>query len=300
MKNLFRMISLLCISFLAAMPGSAEAKVKVIASITPLKSLTESVGGDLVEVESIGRGTEDPHFVEVRPSFMISIAKAKLYISVGMSLDIWAKPLIENSRNTDIVIINASKGIHILGVPTERVSALLGDVHPEGNPHYWLDPYNIPIVIRNIVTGLAQVDPANSAVYQKNGRDFLDKLKKADADWQARLKPYSKTKVVTFHQSWDYFAEHFKLEVRGQVEPKPGIPPSGAHTDDIIQLVKREKIPLIFMEPYYNDAHPKLIAEKTGAKLLKLPQLCGGVPKTETYLELMEYNVSAVERALKK
>ena len=281
-------------------PSESFAKIKVIASITPLKSLTESIGGDLVEVSSIARGTEDPHFVEVRPSYMMTIANAKLYVSVGMSLDHWAKPLIENSRNTEIVIVNASKGIHVLGIPTERVSALLGDVHPEGNPHYWLDPFTVPIMVKNILTGLKQVDPTHAEIYEKNARTFLDTLKKADDDWQKRLKPYAGTKIITYHESWDYFTEHFKLLVAGQVEPKPGIPPSGSHTEEVIELMKREKISLIIEEPFYSPATAELIASKTGAKVLKLPQLCEGVPKTTSYIELLEYNVSQIEKALKK
>jgi zinc/manganese transport system substrate-binding protein len=289
---------LVCAVFFS--PGAANAKTKVITSITVLKSLTESIGKNLVDVSSIGRGTEDPHFVEVRPSYMMTIASAKLYISTGMSLDHWAKPLIENSRNIDIVMVNASKGIRVLGIPTERVSALLGDVHPEGNPHYWLDPYNIPVMVKNIVTGLSQVDPANAEIYQKNARVFLDQLKTADAGWQKRLKPYAGTKVITYHESWDYFDDHFKFVAIGQVEPKPGIPPSGSHTEEIIQLVKREKVRLILQEPFYPSATPDLIAEKTGAMVVKFPQLCEGAPHTDSYIELMEYNVTAVEKALKK
>jgi len=284
---------------LAVAPG-ANAKIEVITSITPLKSITESIGGDLVDVKSIGRGTEDPHFVEVRPSFIMTIAKAKMYVSIGMQLDYWAKPLIENSRNADILTVYANPGIHVLGLPTVRVTAQLGDVHPEGNPHYWLDPYNVPIMVKNILGGLVQVDPSHAEDYRKNAKAFLEQLKKADQDWQKRLKPYAGTKLVTFHESWNYFANHFHFVVAGQIEPKPGIPPSGSHTEEIIQLVKRDHIPLILQEPYYPSAHPDLIAKKTGAKVLKLPQLCEGVPGTETYIQLMEYNVSHIEKALKK
>jgi len=290
----------LVLIFCLLISTTALAKTKVITSITVLKALVESVGGDLVEVSSIGRGTEDPHFVEVRPSFIMTIQGAKLYVSVGMSLDHWARPLIENSRNTDIVIVNASKGIHVLGLPTERVTPLMGDVHPEGNPHYWVDPYNIPIMVKNILTGLTTVDAANAEVYQKNAKAFLDKLKVATAGWEKRLAPFKGTKIVTFHESWEYFAERFKLDVVGFVEPKPGVPPSGAHTEEIIKTMKREKVPLILMEPYYSDSHPKLIAEQTGAKVVKIPQLCEGVPGTSSYIDLMEYDVSAIEKVLKK
>lgn len=292
--------TLLAVIALLSFSNPALAKLKVIASITPLQSITESIGGDLVEVSSIARGTEDPHFVEVRPSFLMSIGQAKLYVSIGMSLDFWARPLIENARNENIVVVNASSGIKVLGVPTERVSARLGDVHPEGNPHYWVDPYNIPVVVKNILNGLVKVDPANSETYQKNAKAFLAKLQAADAQWQKELAPYKGTKIVTYHESWEYFAEHFKLDVVAQVEPKPGIPPSGSHTNEVIQIVKRDKVPLVLQEPYYPSAAPDLIARSTGAKVVKIPQLCGGTSGTDTYIDLMNHDVHAIVAALKK
>jgi ABC-type Zn uptake system ZnuABC Zn-binding protein ZnuA len=293
-SKIFALITLLTFS------TPAFAKLKVIASITPLQSITQSIGGDLVEVTSIARGTEDPHFVEVRPSFLMSIGQAKLYVSIGMSLDFWARPLIENARNENIVVINASTGIKVLGLPTERVSARLGDVHPEGNPHYWMDPYNIPVVVKNILNGLVKVDPANTETYQKNAKAFLAKLQAADAQWQKELAPYKGTKIVTYHESWEYFAEHFKLDAVAQVEPKPGIPPSGSHTDEVIQIVKRDKVPLILQEPYYPSAAPDLIARSTGAKVVKTPQLCGGAPGTDNYIDLVNHDVQAIAAALKK
>lgn len=292
--------TLVALITLLSLSTPALAKMKVIASITPLQSITESIGGDLVDVSSIARGTEDPHFVEVRPSFLMSIGQAKLYVSIGMSLDFWARPLIENARNEDIVVINASSGIKVLGLPTERVSARLGDVHPEGNPHYWMDPYNIPVVVKNILNGLVKADPSHSETYQKNAKAFLAKLQAADAQWQKELAPFKGTKLVTYHESWDYFAEHFKLDVVAQVEPKPGIPPSGAHTDEVIQIVKRDKVPLILHEPYYPGAAPNLIARSTGAKVVKIPQLCGGAPGTDSYIDLMNHDVHAIATALKK
>jgi ABC-type Zn uptake system ZnuABC Zn-binding protein ZnuA len=291
---LFAVIALLSLS------TPALAKLKVITSITPLQSITQSIGGDLVEVSSIARGTEDPHFVEVRPSFLMSIGQANLYISIGMSLDFWARPLIENARNENIVVVNASTGIKVLGLPTERVTARMGDVHPEGNPHYWMDPYNIPVVVKNILNGLVKADPANTETYQKNAKAFLAKLQTADAQWQKELAPYKGTKIVTYHESWDYFAEHFKLNVVAQVEPKPGIPPSGSHTNEVIEIAKRDKVPLILQEPYYPSAAPDLIARSTGAKVVKTPQLCGGTSGTDTYIDLVNHDVQAIVAALKK
>ena len=291
-------ILLILISPSAFIP-TAFGKVKVVASISTLKSLVESVGKDLVEVSSVGKPTEDPHFVEVRPSFIMNVTDAKMYVMVGLSLDIWAKPLIESSRNNGIVIVNASLGIKPLDVPTERVTPLMGDVHPEGNPHYWVDPYNVPTIVKNIVSGLATVDPEHSKTYQLQAKTFLDELKVKTTEWDKRLAPFKGAKLVVYHASWNYFLNHFHFLQVAEVEPKPGIPPSGAHTQEVIQIATREKVKAILIEPYYSDAHPKLIAEKTGAKLLKMPQMVGGLPGTDTYIKLMEYNVTEIEKALK-
>jgi ABC-type Zn uptake system ZnuABC Zn-binding protein ZnuA len=285
---------------MALLPATASAKVNVITSITPLRSLVESVGGDLVHVESIGRGDEDPHFVEVRPSFIMKIAKAKLYVSIGMSLDFWAKPLIENARNPDLVFVNASTGIHVLGLPTERVSPKLGDVHPQGNPHFWMDPYNIPVAVKNILSGLVKVDPAHADAYKKNAEAFLAALKSKTQGWLKAMAPYKGTKVITYHESWEYFADRFGLQLVGEEEPKPGIPPSGSHTQAIIQIVKSQKVPLIVQENYYSTSTSQMIAANTGAKVVVIPQLCDGAPGTSSYIDLIDYDVNHIVDALKK
>ena len=277
----------------------AFAKVKVVTSISPLKSIVESVGGDLVDASSVAKATEDPHFVEVRPSFLMNVADAKMFVMVGLSLDIWAKPLIESSRNTGIVIVNASTGVKPLDLPTERVTALMGDVHPEGNPHYWVDPFNVAVIVKNIVSGLSKVDPEHAKNYLDNAKKFLEELKIKTADWDKRLAPYQGSKVIVYHASWNYFTDHFKFVKVAEVEPKPGIPPSGSHTQDVIEIAKREKAKLILIEPYYSDAHAKMIAEKSGAKVVKLLQMAGGLPGTDSYIKMMEYNVSEVEKAMK-
>ncbi len=294
------MIKILFTSLLLMITINANAsKVKVITSTTTLKSLTETIGGDFIEVTSIARPTEDPHFVEVRPSFIMQISSAKLYVSTGMSLDIWAKQLIENARNQNLVIINASQGIHALEVPTEKLTAQLGDVHPEGNPHYWMDPYNTPVVVKNILTGLVKVDPDHQSQFENNAKFFLAKLKTADLDWQKRLSKFKGSKIVVYHASWIYFTEHFHLNIIAEVEPKPGITPSGAHTEEVIQLIKREKVSVILQEPYYSSSTTQMIAEKTGAKLIKATQMVGGLDRTSNYIELIDQIVTQIEGALK-
>ncbi len=290
----------LILTTIMILTNTSFAKTKVITSTTTLKSLTEVVGGDLVEVTSIARAVEDPHFVEVRPSFIMQISSAKLYVSTGMSLDIWAKPLIENARNLSLVVVNASQGIHALEIPTEKLTAQLGDVHPEGNPHYWVDPYNVPIMLKNILSGLSKVDPEHQSSFEKNAEEFLGKLKNADQDWQKRRDPFKASKIAVYHASWNYFADHFHLNMIAEVEPKPGINPSGSHTAEVIQLIKREHIPVIIQEPYYSTSTTQMISEKTGAKLLKLSQMVGGSDNTGDYFSLIENMVKQFEDAVKK
>lgn len=294
-------IFIIILTIFSILPALSFAdKIKVITSTTTLKSITQAITGDKLEVISIARPTEDPHFVEVRPSFIMQISSAKLYVSSGMSLDIWAKSLIENARNQSLIIVNASHDIHALDIPTEKVTAQLGDVHPEGNPHYWMNPFNIPIIVKNILTGLNKIAPEYKNDFENNAKSFIAKLKSADQDWQKKLAPFKGTKLVVYHASWIYFAEHFGFRIVAEVEPKPGINPSGAHTQEIIQLITNEKIPVIIQEPYYSSSTTQMIAEKTGAKLLKLTQMVDGSENTSNYIDLMNTIVSKLEGALKK
>ena len=236
------------LTLLASSP--AFAAVKVVTSLQDFASIADAVGGNRVETFAIAKGYQDPHFVDPKPSFVLKLNRADLLIAAGLELEIgYLPPLIDQSRNEKIHpgnrgYLDASAGCNILNRPAGVVTRAMGDVHPFGNPHYWTDPNNGGVIAKAIAAKLSELDPAGRATYQQNLAAFQAKLAAKDKEWMAKMAPYSNVEVVTFHDSWPNFAKHFKVNVRGHIEPKPGIPPSPSHTLEIINLIKTEKIPV--------------------------------------------------------
>src|SRR6187549_3992164 len=234
---------------MAAHPSAAA--VRVVATTEDLASLAREVGGDKVVVVGLAKGYQDPHFVEPKPSFILEVSRADLLIAVGRELEIgWLPPLINSSRNARIHegasgYLDASEHVKILEIPTGQITRAMGDVHPSGNPHYWLDPGNGRAIARAIRDRLTQLDPAGKATFAQRYDDFDKRLAAAEKRWDAAMAPYKGTKVVTYHRSWPNFTDRFALEVMGYVEPKPGIPPSPAHTIDLIAEMKRQGAKLV-------------------------------------------------------
>jgi ABC-type Zn uptake system ZnuABC Zn-binding protein ZnuA len=279
---------------------NVEAKVNVVASTADLKSIADFIGGENVFVKSIATGKSNPHFIEVLPSYMVMVSKADLYLKVGLDLDIWAQPIIDGSRNGKLVILDCSAGIIPLEKPTSRVDASMGDVHPQGNPHYWLDPRNAVIIARNIETGLTQIDPANSANYRVALGEFEKEISERMASWNEQAKPIRGLEIITFHNSWPYFAQAFGINVAGFVEPKPGIEPTPSHTAMIIELVKSHGIIIIGKEPYFSERAPKVIATATGAKIIDMPPSVGGADGAGDYFSLIDTLISRLKSAAGK
>jgi zinc/manganese transport system substrate-binding protein len=278
----------------------AEAKVKIVASLSDLASIAEFVGADKVEVQSICKGTSNPHFVEVLPSYMMKVSKARLYLKVGLGLDFWANPIIDGSRNGRLEVIDCSKGIEVLEKPTTRVDASMGDVHPEGNPHYWLDPANGLVIAQNIVSGLIKVDPDNASFYESQFVQFEQKLKQKQKEWLEKAEGLRGLKIITYHNSWPYFASRFGIEVVGFVESKPGIEPTPSHTAQLIQQIKNQNIKIIGKEPYFSDRAPKAISRATGALIVDLPPSVGGAPEAKDYFALFDYLLDVLLNASRK
>src|SRR5437588_3474760 len=235
-SKLFSLIlaAILCATLL--LPSSAEAKkLKVITTLTDLASLTQEIGGDKVDVEALAKGYQDPHFVEPKPSFLLKLKNADLLILVGLDLEIgWLPPLITQSGNARIQVsangyLDASQFAQILEIPQGKVDRSMGDVHPLGNPHYWLDPDNGRRIAKGIATKLGEMDPGDSAYFQQRYQDFEKRLAEAEKKWAADMAPYRGRKIVTYHRSWPNFAKHFGLDVVGYIEPPPGIPPTPSH-----------------------------------------------------------------------
>lgn len=284
----------------------AAAAVNVVATTEDLASLAREVGGERVKVDALAKGYQDPHFVEAKPSFVFILNKADLLVAVGRELEIgWLPPLVLQSRNAKIQLgaagyLDASLTARILEIPTGQVTRAMGDVHPQGNPHYWLDPGNGRRVAQAIQARLAQLSPADAGYFAQRYADFDRRLAEAEKRWDAAMAPYRGTKVVTYHRSWPNFCERFGLDVIGYVEPKPGIPPSPAHTLELMATMKREGARLLLVEPYFDEKTPNSIGRETGVPVLVLPPSVGGEKQITDYIKLFDHNVEALVAALGK
>src|SRR3982074_2530959 len=282
---------------------AAAKKLNVITSTTDLAALTQEVGGDKVNVESIAKGYQDPHFVEAKPSFLLKLRQADLLIAVGLQLEIgWLPPLVTQSGNPRIQVgapgyLDASQFSEILEIPQGTVTRAEGDVHPLGNPHYWLDPDNGRRIARGIANKLADMDPADGAFFQQRFQDFEKRLLAAEQKWDAEMKPYRGRKVVTYHRSLPNFPKNFGLDVIGYVEPRPGIPPPPSHTIELIQLMKRENCKIVMVEPYFDLKTPQSIARETGAQVVVYLPSVGGEKQVMNYFELFDYDVALLTKA---
>jgi zinc/manganese transport system substrate-binding protein len=285
-------------------PAANAKKLQVVTSLSDLASLACTIGGDRVDAEPLAKGYQDPHFVEPKPTFILKLSRADLLIAAGLELEIgYLPPLIDSARNDRIRppnrgYLDASVGCEILERPTTQVTRAMGDVHPYGNPHYWLAPNNGRTIAKAIAERLSELDPAGRTTYEKNLADFEAKLSEAEKRWEQRMASYAGTKVVTYHNSWPNFAKYFKLDVVGFLEPKPGIPPTPQHNLEIINLMQREKVPLILMEVYFDRKTPDFVASKTGAKVLMLTPSVGGEPSAKDYVSLFDTDVDALVKAL--
>jgi len=299
----------LVFSLIAALIGSgslaAAEKLNVVTATQDPASLTREVGGDRVEVTSIGKGYQDPHFIEPKPSFLLLLRKADLLEVVGLDLEIgWLPPLLEQSRNPKILpgaaaYLDLSRGVEILDRPAGAINRSMGDVHPFGNPHYWLDPANAVRMAIQIQQKLAELRPGDAAYFAQRLNDFKLRINDANKRWLADMAPYRGAKIVTYHPSWPNFVKHFGLQVAGTIEPKPGIPPSPSHTLEIINLIKQQNIKVIIMEPYFDRKTPDFIAEKAGAKVVVLYPSVGGKSGLDDYFKLFDANVNELLKALK-
>lgn len=291
---------------LAVATPSLAALPQVITTTEDLASLVREVGGDKVTVDAMAKGYQDPHFVEPKPSFIIKLHNADLLVAIGRELEIgWLPPLLTQSRNAKIQVggpgyLDASIGVRILELPTGQITRAMGDVHPAGNPHYWLDPDNGRIIAKSIAAALARLSPNDKGYFDQRYADFDRRLSEAQKRWNAAMAPYKGTKVVTYHRSWPNFTDRFGLDVIGYVEPKPGIPPSPSHTIELIAEMKRQQVKLILVEPYFDLKTPESIAREVGGKVLVLTPSVGGVKEAGNYIALFDYNVNLLTSTLKQ
>ncbi len=290
----------------AATPARAAGKLNIVGSTEDMADLTRQVGGDRVNVDAIARGYQDAHFVEPKPSFLLKLQKADLLVVVGKQLEIgWLPPLINQSRNPRVQIgaggyLEASLTCEILEIPTTEVTRAMGDVHPVGNPHYWLDPDNGRRVAKAIQEKLASMQPQDASYFAQRYADFDRKLTEAEKRWEGQMAPYRGRKVVTYHNSWPNFAKRFGLDVVGYVEPKPGIPPTPSHTLQLIGFMKQQGIKLVLVEPYFDLRTPESIARQTGGQVVVLMPSVGGVKEIKDYFGLFDYDINLLTSVLAK
>jgi zinc/manganese transport system substrate-binding protein len=279
---------------LAARPAQAAGKIRVVTTLTDLADLTRNIGGEHVDVFSLATGVEDTHGVPMKPSFVPRMNRADLIVLVGFGCEHAFLPaLLEACKNPRIQYgkpgyVDCSKGITPLEVP-KSTDHSEGDVHPYGNPHYMLDPVLAKTAVENIYEGLVTAAPEYRDDFTKNRDAYLAKLNAKIAEWEAAMKPLQGAKFVSYHEHWPYFASRFGLVYFGTIELKPGIDPTPRHITDLISSMKAEHVTTVVREPQFPEKVPSLIAQQTGANLLKLPIMPGGVANTETYIEMMDY-----------
>src|SRR5213592_1074348 len=259
-----------------------QAKLNVVATLPDYGAIAEAIGGDKVKVTSLAKGTEDPHFVDARPSFIRVLNQADVLIEGGAELEIgWLPPLVNGARNAKILAdapghVIVSRGIRLLEVPTGPVDRSMGDIHPLGKPHYWLDPANGKIIASTLADVFGRLDPANAASFRARLQTFNERIDKKLAEWTQLLAPYRGTKVLTYHKSFDYFLERFGLELAGTIEPKPGIEPSPSYINALIPRLKSAGAKLVLVEPFRPRKTPTYVAQGIGAKLLLIPAAVDG------------------------
>jgi zinc/manganese transport system substrate-binding protein len=301
MLRLFKYI--LTVTFLLPVASALAGPVRVVTSIETFADLARSVGGSHVVVTSLSHGYQDPHFVEPKPNLLIPLSQADLLIYAGLDLEIgWLPPLVTNARNGRIQMgaqgnLDASSAIDVLDVPTTKVDRGQGDIHPRGNPHYWVPPINALKVAKEIAARLKQIDPGHATDYDANLQKFGSVLKAKAADWSRKAALLKGTKVVTYHKSWTYVSRWLGMHELGYVEIKPGIPPDPKHLAGLILQMKSEGVRMLLIESFYNRGIAGQVADAAGAKLIVLPSDVGATPKIRSYPDLVDAILDALVAA---
>ena len=299
-KTRFAFVALaIALVLITAMPDFAAKKIKVVTSLPDLASIAKEIGGAHVETFSIAKGYQDPHFVDPKPSYMIKLQKADMFIQVGLDLEIgWVPPLLDGARNANILpggkgYVDASVNVPLLEIPTGDPAKLRaeGDIHIYGNPHYWLDPLRGKIIAENIYNGLVRLLPQYESEFKKNLQAFKQKIDELTRTLQEKIAPYGGTRIIAYHNSWPYFDERFGFRLVGFMEPKPGIPPAPKHLVHVINTMKQQDVRIIIISPYFSKKSAELVASKANALVVELATSVGGEDEVKTYFDLFEYNI---------
>jgi zinc/manganese transport system substrate-binding protein len=298
------MKKILLLSAITTCAFAAQAKLNVVATLPDFGSLARDIGGDKVNLTVLAKPTEDPHFVDARPSFVVALRNADVLIDGGAELELgWLPPLLQNARNPKIEVgkpgrIQASEGVRLMNVPA-NVTRAAGDVHALGNPHFTVDPIIAKAVAQHIAQSFSALDPANAAFYEGNYKKFEATINAKLQEWGATMQPFHGQHIVAYHDSWPYFAHRFGVAIDIFLEPKPGIPPSPSHLTEVIAQMKAQHIKAIIVEPFHDRRIAEKAASATGAKVIEFSQFPGGLPGTDSYVKLIDTLVSRLAAALK-
>lgn len=307
-KNLWIVTTLLVLLHVAGLPLRANDRLNVVTTLPDFKSIAEYIGGDRVSVITLAKGYQDPHYVDAKPSFMVKLNRADLFIWAGLDLEVgWVPPLVEGARNSDILWgapgnLDASQGIPLLQVPDVPAAQLRagGDLHIYGNPHYWLDPMRGKMIARNICDRLIQLAPEHQAYFEENLQRFNDEIDQRLAGWLQKMEPYKGTKIIAYHNSWPYFEQRFGIVIAGFIEPKPGIPPTPGHLVSIIRKMQQADIRVIIISPYFDENPAQSVARRTDAVVVPIAPSVGAFEEVQSYFDLFDYNINALVAAFKK
>jgi zinc/manganese transport system substrate-binding protein len=294
--------SLLVAAALVLVPARADAKLRVVTTIETLADLARQVGGDRVEVTPLARGYMDPHFVQAKPSLVLVLNRADALIHVGLELEVgWLPPLVQQSRNPRIQQgqpgnVDASTAIDVQDVPRMPADQMraMGDIHPLGNPHYWIPPKNARAIARLLARRFLELDPTGAAAYQAGLAAFEQRLSAKEREWAATAAPLKGLKVVTYHKSWTYVAGWLGLAEIGYLEPKPGTPPSPEHTGRLVAAMRAQGVRLVIHEDFYPSSLASFVAEKGGARVVSCPSDVGATPRIKTYFDLVDAVLGAL------
>ena len=297
MRYSFYLILFLAIS---SAPVAAAEPISVVTTTADLAALAKAVGGERVSVESISKGFQDPHYVEAKPSYMRTLNRARLLLSVGLQLEIgWLPLLIQGARNPSLIQVDLSSGITVLERPTGPISRAQGDIHPEGNPHYWLDPRNGSVLARKIVQELKALAPSDGTSFEENLKRFENDLNNRRQKWEQKMAPFRGTEVVAYHKQWEYLAHWLGLNIIDYVEDKPGIPPAPQHMANLIRIMQQKKIKALLVGNFTSPTIPQSVAEKAGAKIVILPASVGGEKGVDSYADLFETITAKLAESLR-
>jgi len=283
---------------------SHAGTIKVVTTTMDTKSIAEMIGGNKVSVQSIATGYQNPHFVDPKPSYIISLSNADLFVTVGLDLETgWSPQLLTSARNSKIQkgspgYVDASESVGLLQVPSS-LNRGEGDIHIYGNPHYWLDPMNGKVIGRNIANGLERLDPANKTFYETNLFTFFNKIDAKMKEWQVKMAPFKGAKIIAYHNEWVYFEKRFGLQIVDFMEPKPGIPPSPSQLVKVIKEVQSNNIKIIISSPYFTTSSSDVVSKQTGVKELTLATSTNAFPDIKTYFDLFDYDIDKITEALK-